>query len=98
MSNFRDVWGGFVIMVFCCLLGLVLAFAGGMVIDHLYSGLDNLNWYDDADPDWTGNDWGDMNAALNVYYWFCMLIPVTGVACFVKTIIARQGYDQYLYQ
>jgi hypothetical protein len=98
MSNFRDVWGGFVIMVYCCILGLVLALAGGMVIDRLYTGLDNMDWFDDADPDWSGDDWGDLHATLNLYYWFCMAIPLVGVACFVKSVLARQGYDQYLNQ
>jgi len=98
MSNWRDVWGGFVIMIYFCLFGLILAFAGGMVIDHLYTGLDNQDWFDDADPDWTGGDWGTLNSALNLWYFTCMVFPLVGVACFVKSVIARQGYDQYLYQ
>ena len=98
MSNFSDIWGGFVIMIACCLIGLVMALVGGLVLDNVYGNLDDQNWFDNADPDWTGDDWGNLMNTMNLYYGLCFLWPIVGFAAFIKTVIARQGYDQYLYQ
>jgi hypothetical protein len=98
MSNFKDIWGGFYLMVACCVLGLILAFAGGYVLDRLYGGLDDMGLIDSTNPDWTNGSWEVLGGAMNLYYFFCFLLPIIGIACFIKTIIARQGYDQHLYQ
>ncbi len=97
MSNFRDLWGGFVIMVVACFMGLVMALVGGMVLDNVFTGVDDLGWFDEYGNTWD-SDWGNMFSLVNLYYFLCALFPIVGIACFVKTVIARQGYDEYLGQ
>jgi len=98
MSNFRDLWGGFVIMLACCLMGIVMALTGGVVLDHMHNFFDGMGWFDEyADNGWAMN-WGNYNMANNLYYGLCFLFPLIGIACFIKTLIARQGYDQYTWE
>lgn len=97
MSNFRDLWGGFAIMVFCILAGIIMSLAGGIVIDYTHGHIDALGWFDTYNS-WDPN-WGGLSMIENLYYGFWgFLIPCAGVAFFLKTAIARQGYDQYLGQ
>lgn len=97
MSNFRDIWGGFIIMVACCIFGLIMALVGGIILDETFGHLDSLGWFDNADSDWTENGtWGNLFTTMNLYYFMCFLFPIVGIACFIKSIIASQGYDQYL--
>lgn len=97
MSNFRDVWGGFLIMVVFCLTGAVMALSGGIVYDHMHSHMDGMGWFDDAPDTWTeGGTWSNLITTMNLWYGLCMLFPIVGIAAFFKSVIARQGYDQYL--
>ena len=98
MSNFRDLWGGFVIMVACCLMGLIMSLTGGIVLDNLHDHVDTLGWFDTYASGQWANNWGDYNMVNNLYYGLCFLFPLIGIACFIKTVIARQGYDQYTWE
>lgn len=97
MSNFRDIWGGFVIMVAFCIIGIVMALTGGLILDETFGHLDVLGWFDNAPSSWTeGGTWSNLFTVMNLYYFLCFLFPVIGIAAFVKSVIASQGYDQYL--
>lgn len=97
MSNFRDVWGGFIIMISFCLFGVVLALAGGLVLDEFLGHFDKIGYLDNANPEWTeGGTWSNLFTTVNLYYFVCFLFPIIGIAAFVKSVIASQGYDQYL--
>lgn len=84
-------------MVAFCMFGVVMALAGGMILDETFGHFDMLGWFDNAPSQWTeGGTWSTLFTTMNLYYFLCFLFPIVGVACFVKSVIASQGYDQYL--
>jgi len=95
MSNFRDLWGGFVIGTMFILVGVIMSFTGGIVIDYTHAHFDSQGWFDEYE-DW-GGGFGTMNLAINLYYmFFGGACPIIGAACLIKSVIAREGRDQYI--
>lgn len=93
MSSFDDVYGGFIVMVTLCVMALILALLGGYLIDQLWEFFNLAGAVD------LNDNWGSIsvqNQALNLYYLVICIMPVAGVASFVKSVIKRQGYNQYL--
>lgn len=98
MSNARDVWGGFLIMVGSCIFGFLLSLVGGYVLDNFWDSYDDAGYADEYGDNAWSNGWGDFNLARNVFFFICWIFPIVGTAAFVKTVIRRQGYDMYLGQ
>lgn len=95
MSNFDDIYQGFVIMVSFIFIGIILSFFGGYILDHVFATFNRAGILD-VPPDW--QSMGGTFTMMNIWYLVCWLFPVVGVAAFLKTIIRKQGYDQYLMQ
>ena len=93
MSNFDDLWGGFCVMLTLCVMGLILSMFGGYLADNLWKQFD-LAGAVDLNDNWRSI--GTQNMALNIYYLVCCLFPVVGIASFIKTVIRRQGYNNYI--
>ncbi len=94
MSNFRDVWSGFLIMVFFCMVGVLWSYVGGMLIDQTYYYLQSRNMFPANGSEWANA--GDINFIVNLHYGICYFFPILGIALFIRTVIRRQGYDQYV--
>lgn len=95
MSNFDSIYQGFVIMIACCITGLILSMFGGFILDHLFSYFDAANMFD-LPPQW--NTMGGTFTVINIWYLICFVFPVIGIGSFLKTLIQRQGYDSMVMQ
>jgi hypothetical protein len=99
MSNFSDLWEGFCIMVGMNLVGLILAMFGGLVLDYIFDIMYDAGFLDYTDPAMAAWDSSSQTyLAMNVFYGIAMLFSIFGIAIFVRRVIRRQGYDQYVMQ
>jgi len=89
--RFVPVWQGFVIMVICILIGLLLSMTGGVVVDTIVTELDEQG-FDDVPDKW--NYQGNQNSMVNLFYVVVYIIPLLGIIIFIMSVIARQQYDQ----
>lgn len=92
MTSFASVWQGFVIMVVSIVIGVMMSFAGGIVVDSLIDGFTVAGVYD-VPAAWDST--GRINTLVNIYYFTMYLIPIIGIAVFITTVFKRQRYDQY---
>lgn len=82
-------------MISMIVVGVVMSFMGGYVLDMLWKQFDVMGAVD------LNNNWssiGTQNLAINLWYLCCAAFPVLGVASFVKALLRRQGYNSYLMQ
>jgi len=86
-----NVRQGIIIMFSCILISVILAFIGGFVIDSVYQYLFDGGWFADIDSDWDSS--GLLNTMINLYYLFCALVGLTGVAAFVLSLFNREAVD-----
>jgi len=75
-----------------CIVGAVLALFGGLMLDQIYLRMDIMGMFD-VPPQW--DSMGSINFGMNLFYGVCFLFPVVGIACFIKSLLKRQGYDSY---
>ena len=92
MTNFVTVWEGFVIMVVCIIVGIIMSFAGGTILESMIDGYTTAGVYD-VPAEW--NPMGGVNTLVNIYFFLMYLIPVIGIACFIISVLKRQKYDRY---
>lgn len=92
-APFASVWEGFMIMLICCIIGVVLSFAGGMILDTQITAYEEQGLWD-VSPDWGIR--GQVGFLTNLYMLLMYGIPVMGILSFVVTIFWRQKYDQYI--
>lgn len=92
MTSFLSVWEGFVIMSVSIMIGVIMSFGGGLVLESMIDGYTMAGAYD-VPAEW--DPAGGINMLVNIYFFLMYLIPVIGIGCFVMTIMKRQKYDQY---
>ena len=93
MSNFDDLYQGFVIMISFCIVGIILALFGGYILDMVFKYFDAAGVLD-VPPNW--QTMGSSYVVMNIWYLWCGLFPVIGIAAFIKTLIRREGRDNYI--
>jgi hypothetical protein len=94
MADFDGLWMGFVTMVGCCLLGLLLSMFGGLILDSMWKQMDIAGAFD-VSPAWQSV--GTQYASLNLWYFFCALIPVLGIFNFVYSLIKKKDKPARMY-
>lgn len=92
MTSFAAVWQGFVIMIISIVIGVLMSFAGGTVIDSTVDGFTSAGVYD-VPAGWDTTR--QINILINIYYFIMYLIPTIGIAIFLTTVVKRQKYDRY---
>ena len=93
MSNFDDLYQGFIIMITFSFVGLILAIFGGFILDHVFATMD-AGGFLDVPPNW--QSMGGTFSIINIFYLVCMLFPVVGIILFFRAIQRRTGQDNYL--
>ena len=92
MASFWSVFNGFMIMVLSILIGLMLAFGGGIAIDYMHTTFTTAGLYD-VPQLW---DTSATTATLiNLYYFMVYAIPILGVGVFLFTVARKEQYDAY---
>jgi len=98
MATFQIFGMGFVIMVSLVSLGILMAFAGGTVIDVLTMGDtgQTLTNNSHVSSDFKASQNATMWFFINLYYFICYALPVLGIAIFVQGILPRTSGDRYI--
>lgn len=98
-ATYQSFYTGWVIFITCCMVAFLMSFAGGMLIDRLYSTLDEQGYT-------TGGahmmaKWGTIQDNtiwwfMNLYYFLCYMVPCIGGAVFFQGIAKRTSGSQYI--
>ena len=88
---------GWVILISLCLIGFLMSFLGGTIIDKLYSSLDSANMIQGTmvSDEWNAAQAGTMWGFINSFYALCYLCPILGLIIFVKSVVVRTYGDRY---
>lgn len=91
MTKYWSVQQGFIMMVVCMVTGLLLSYFGGMILDTLYAGLENIGINGGAGTAWDTTR--PINIFINLFYAVCYGLPLIGVAIFGLSLTRRNRYD-----
>lgn len=100
MAIFDSFWAGFTIFVLCCIVGFLMSYGGGRIVDEVHERAIQAGV---LEPD------GSMNAFqsgtqstlyffINYYYLICYIIPVFGALIWGQSIVKRVRSTQYTYR
>lgn len=97
-ATYQSFYTGYVIFVMCCIVGFLMAFAGGMLIDRLYITLDDQGY---IQGDKIPESWGDIQGEtmfwfINAFYFLCYMVPMLGGGVYIQGIAKRTSGSQYL--
>lgn len=86
MSSARSVGSAFVVMVVCCLVSVIMAFALGMSLDQIMAGFLNAGMYNITNPEWSGFYASLTTPMVNMLYFIIIGMPFVGIILFVLTL------------
>ena len=92
MAEFGTFYFGFLAFVICCLVGLVMSWIGGGLIDTLHETGKDLPG---SDSDFANDTQGQVYWAMNLYYFLMYVIPVIGAVIFGQSILKRVRQSRY---
>lgn len=95
MGDFRDFFGGFLIMIAFCFIGLLFAFGGGLMLDQTTTKLHDSGITDNMDPGWEVGYQGRVDLMKNIFFWGARLMPLLGIGIFFITIVRKTRYDKF---
>lgn len=96
--SFQVFGTGFILMIICITLGILMSFAGGTLIDMLTMGKTGqiLTNNSHISADFQKSQLGTMFWFINLYYFLCYAIPILGVAIFIQSILPRTSGDRQI--
>lgn len=97
-ATYQSFYTGWVIFILCCITGMLMAFAGGMLIDRLYGTLDDQGYIqgDKISAEWATAQGDTMWWFINLFYFLCYMVPCLGGAVFIQGIAKRTTGSQYM--
>ena len=100
MAIFDSFWAGFAFFIICCIIGFLLSYGGGKIVDEIHQkALDAGVLKDDASMnDYQAGTQGTLYFFINYYYLLCYIIPVFGAIVFGQSIVKRVRTSQYTYR
>lgn len=89
---------GFVLMIVCMSIGVLMSFAGGTIIDMLTMGETGelITNNSAVDPAWKDVQNDTMWWFINLYYFCCYAIPLLGIVIFIQSILPKTTGDRYI--
>lgn len=89
---------GFVLMIVCISVGVLMSFAGGTIIDMLTMGNTGelLTNSSHMTQSWKDTQNNTMWWFINLYYFCCYAIPLLGIAIFIQSILPKTTGDRYI--
>lgn len=90
-ATFQAYFTGWVLLVMFCLVGFLASFMGGLIIDSLYTNLDNqgLIQSTDVSAEWNHAQASTMWTYINGYYLFCFCCPLLGLLLFFQHMVRK---------
>lgn len=98
-ATYQSFYTGFVIFLLCCIVGFLMSYSGGMLIDRLYMNLDNIGYINNAThmtAEWAAAQNNTIWTFINLYYFICYMVPVMGGAVYFQGIAKRTGGNVYI--
>lgn len=98
-ATYQGFYTGWVIFFLCCLVGFYMAFLGGLMIDSLYTELDNRGYIGSTEhmsAEWSNIQDGTMWWFINSYYFLCCLVSVIGGFVFFQSIVRSTFGNRYI--
>jgi len=97
-ATYQSFYTGWVIFILCCIVGFLMSFAGGMLIDRLYTNLDDQGYIQGPkiSTEWATAQGETMWWFINLFYFLCYMVPCLGGAVFFQGIAKRTSGSQYI--
>jgi hypothetical protein len=94
--SFQVFGTGFVLMILCIAIGILMSFAGGTLIDTMTTGETGEMFVNNSgvSPAFQEAQDGTIFWFINLYYFLCYAIPMLGVAIFIQSILPRTTGDR----
>lgn len=98
-ATYQSFYTGWVIFFLCCLTGFYMAFLGGLMIDSLYTELDNRGFIDSTV--YMSAEWSDIQDEtmwwfINAYYFLCCFVSTIGAVVFFQAIVRSTFGNRYI--
>lgn len=97
-TTFQTFYFGYVVLILCCFVAFLMAFAGGAFIDRFYSAMDEKGFIGEPgiSASWAAVQVGNIYTIMNMYYGLCFIVPFIGLAVFFQSIAKRTSGSQYI--
>lgn len=92
MSSSKAIVNGFMVMVYCLIIGIVLNISLAHGLDVMLVKFDALGMFD-VPAAWDSAS--KVTSLVNIFYLLEYAIPAIGIAYFFVSATRRQKYDQY---
>ena len=92
MSSSKALFNGFMVMIYCLIIGVVLNISLAHGLDVMLVKFGNMGVFDVPDV-WDSSNM--VTRLLNIFYLLEYAIPVIGIAYFFVSATRRQEYDKY---
>jgi len=96
--SFQVFGTGFILMIVCITLGILMSFGGGTLIDLMTMGetgellLNNTG----VSAEFQAAQLGTMFWFINLYYFMCYAIPLLGIVIFIQSILPKTAGDRQI--
>ena len=96
-ATYQAFYTGYVILVLCCLVGFIMSFLGGYLIDTLYTQLDKANMIQGTmiTAEWNQAQQETMWGFINLYFGLCYIVPCIGAVVFFQAIVRKTQGSRY---
>lgn len=90
-ATFQAYFTGWILLVLFCLVGFLMSFTGGLIIDSLYTGFDDAGLIQSPDisAEWNAAQESTMWTYVNFYYFICFLCPILGLLLFFQHMVRK---------
>lgn len=98
-ATYQSFYTGWVIFFLCCLVGFYMAFLGGLLIDNLYTELDNHSYIGNTthmSAAWVDAQESTMWWFINAYYFLCCFVSIIGAFVFFQSIVRSTFGNRYI--
>lgn len=97
-ATYQTFYFGYTILILCCFVSFLMAFAGGIFIDNLYTALNerSLIGSPGLSSEWANVQVPHLYTLMNMFYGLCYIIPFLGLAVFFQSIARRTSGSQYV--
>lgn len=94
--SFQVFGTGFMLMIICIAIGILMSFAGGTLIDIMTMGDTGDLFINNSgvSADFQTAQNGTIFWFINLYYFLCYAIPLLGIAIFIQSILPKTTGDR----
>lgn len=97
-ATYQAFYTGWVIFVLCCMVGFMMSFLGGLLLDTLYTNLDKANMIQGTmiSAAWNAAQDSQMWWFINAYFFLCYAVPCIGAVVYFQAIVRKTQGSRYI--